>query len=66
LNIRDSIGTSSPKVGIALGVWGFIPSHFTTLSGTCNVTPRLPFGLQPCKPLFFGHEPKVRVVTFNF
>jgi hypothetical protein len=25
---RDSIGTPTPKVGVELGVCGFIPSHF--------------------------------------
>jgi hypothetical protein len=42
LKIWESTGTPSPKVGVALGVWGFIPSHFPTLSGACGVTPRLP------------------------
>jgi hypothetical protein len=63
LKVWESIGTPSPKVGVALGVWGFIPSHFPTLSEACGVTPMLPFGPQPCKPLCFGCEPKARVVT---
>jgi hypothetical protein len=30
--IQESIGTPIPKVGINLGVWGFIPSHSLALS----------------------------------
>jgi len=41
LKIWESIGTSTPKVEIHLGVWRFIPSHFPTLLRTWNVTPRL-------------------------
>ncbi len=32
LKIRESIGTPTPKVGVHLGVCGFIPSHFLTFS----------------------------------
>jgi hypothetical protein len=49
LKIRESIGILIPKVGVHLGVWRFIPSHFPTLSGEWNVTPRLPFGSHFCK-----------------
>jgi hypothetical protein len=63
LKIQKSTGTPSPKVGVALGVWWFISSHFPTLPGACSVTFGLPFGPQPCKPLCFGHEPKVKVTT---
>jgi hypothetical protein len=48
LKFQESIGTPSPKVGVALGVWVFTPSHFLTLLGVCDVTPRLPLGLHPC------------------
>jgi hypothetical protein len=34
LKFRKSTRTPSPKVGVALGVWGFTPSHFLTLSHT--------------------------------
>ncbi len=27
------------------------------------MTPRLPLGPQPCKPLYLGREPKARVAT---
>jgi len=32
-------------VGVALGVWGFTPSHFLTFPGVCDVTPGLPLAL---------------------
>jgi hypothetical protein len=31
LKIWESIKTPTPKVGVHLGVWGFIPSHSPTL-----------------------------------
>jgi hypothetical protein len=34
LKFQESIGTPSPKVGVALGVWGFTPSYSLTLSYT--------------------------------
>jgi len=46
LNIRESIGTLTPKVGVPLGVWESIPSHSLALQGACNMTPEL-----PCNPL---------------
>jgi len=61
LKFRESIGTPSPKVGVALGVRGFTPSHFPTLPGVCDVTPGLPLGPQPCNPFCFGCKPKARV-----
>jgi len=45
LKFRKSTGTPSPKVGVALGVWGFTPSHFITFPGVCDVTPGLPLAL---------------------
>jgi hypothetical protein len=51
LKIWKSIGTLTPKVGTHLGVWGFIPSHFPTLPGAWNVTPRLPLASHLYKPL---------------
>jgi hypothetical protein len=51
LNIWESIWTLIPKVGTHLGVWGSIPSHFPTLLGAWNVTPRLIFGPHLCKPV---------------
>jgi hypothetical protein len=42
LKIWDSTGTPTPKVGIHLGVWGFIPSHSLAFLGAWNMTPGLP------------------------
>ncbi len=33
LKFRESTGTPFPKAGVALGMWGFAPSHFPTLPG---------------------------------
>jgi hypothetical protein len=66
LKIRESIGTPSPKVGVTLGVWRFIPSHFPTLLGTCDVTLGLSLNPQPCKPLCLDCEPKVKVMIIFF
>ncbi len=72
LKFWESTGTLTPKVGVTLGVWGFTPSHFLTLSGSflafhpCGLfalTPGLPLGPQPCNPLCLGCEPKARVAT---
>jgi hypothetical protein len=51
LKIRESIKIPTPKVGVHLGVWGFIPSHSLALSRAWNVT--FEFTLAPhfCKPL---------------
>jgi hypothetical protein len=62
LKIRKSIGAPTPKMGIHLGVWGFIPSqsfasreHEMWLSS--SVLART--FVNPC----LGHEPKTRVAT---
>jgi hypothetical protein len=59
LKFRKSTGTLSPKVGVALGVWGFTPSHFLTLLGVCDVTPGLPLGPQPCCPFALVASPRL-------
>jgi hypothetical protein len=63
LKFRKSTRTPSPKVGVALRVWGFTPSHFPTLPGVCDVILDLSLGPHPCNPFWFGHEPKARVAT---
>jgi hypothetical protein len=63
LKIWEFIGTPSPKKGVYLGVCEFISSHFLTLLGAYNMTPKLFLGSQPCKLLCLGRKPKVRVVT---
>jgi hypothetical protein len=43
-------GTPIPNMGVHLGVWGFIPSHFLALLGACDVIPgsfSSPATLQP-------------------
>jgi len=37
LKIWEYIGIPIPKVGVHLGMWGFIPSHSLALSGAWNV-----------------------------
>jgi hypothetical protein len=66
MKFRESTGTPSPKVGVALGVWGFTPSHFLALPGVCDVTPGLPLGPHPCNPFCLGCEPKARLATITF
>jgi hypothetical protein len=39
LKIWESTGALIPKVGVPLGVWKFILSHFPTLPGTWDATP---------------------------
>jgi len=59
LKFRESTETPSPKVRVALGVWGFTPLHFPTLPGVCDVTPRLPLGPQPCNPFALVASPRL-------
>jgi hypothetical protein len=59
LKFRKSTRTRSPKMGVALGVWGFTPSHFLTLPGVCDVTPGLPLGSHPCNPFVLVASPKL-------
>ncbi len=61
--IQESIRTPIPKVGVHLGVWGFIPSHSLTLLRTWNVTPRLHSWPTFLQALYLGRELKVRVTT---
>jgi len=59
LKFWKSTGTPSPKVGVALGVRGFIPSHFLTLPGVCDVTPGLPLGPHFYNPFALVTSPKL-------
>ncbi len=61
LKIQKSIRTPTPKVGIHLGVWRFIPSYSLTLLGAWNVTPRLPFWPTPSQALILVLNPKLRL-----
>jgi hypothetical protein len=59
LKFWESTGTPSPKVGIALGVWGFTPSHFPTFPGVCDVTPGLSLSPHLSNPLALVASPKL-------
>jgi hypothetical protein len=59
LKIRKSIGTPTPKVGVPLGVWGFIPSHSFTLLGAWNVTPEFPSWPAPLQALILVVSPRL-------
>jgi hypothetical protein len=59
LNIQESIGTSTPKVGAQLGVWRFIPSHFLALPGAWNVTPGLHIWPAPLQALALVTSPRL-------
>jgi len=59
LKFQESPETPSPEVGVALGVWGFIPSHFPTLPGVCDVTSWLPIGPHLCNPFALVVSPKL-------
>jgi hypothetical protein len=66
LKFQESTGTPSPKVGVALGVWGFTPSHFPTLLGVSDVTPGLPLGPHPCNPFTLVASPKLGLRQWKF
>jgi len=62
LKIWESIRTPTPRMGVHLGMCGFILSHFPTLSRAWNMTFKLSLlahtFASPCP----GREPKARVV----
>jgi hypothetical protein len=62
LKIRDSIGTLTPKMGVHLGVCGFIPSHSFAF-WECKCDSRVAFSTHtfPCPCL--GCKPKDRVMV---
>jgi hypothetical protein len=62
LKIRESFGTLTPQVGVALGVWRFTLSHFLAFLGTWDVTPGF-LSAHNLASFCCGHEPKARVVT---
>jgi len=66
LKFRESTGTPSPKVGVALGVWRLIPSHSPTLPGVSNMTPGLPLGPHPCNLFALVASPKLGLRHMNF
>jgi hypothetical protein len=61
LKIWESIGTPIPKVGVSLGVWGFIPSHSFALPGTWNVTLGLPSWFATLQALALVASPRLQL-----
>jgi hypothetical protein len=66
LKIQESIGIPIPKMGVHLGVWGFIPSHSPTLLGTWDVTPRLPYWPAPLQALALVARPRLGLRQLPF
>jgi hypothetical protein len=59
IKIRESIETLTPKMGIHLGVWGFIPSHSPTVPGAWDVTPELPSWPTPLQAFALVASPRL-------
>jgi hypothetical protein len=59
LKVWESIGTPTPKVGVHLGVWGFIPSHSPTLPGAWDVTFGLPSWPAPLQAFTLVASPRL-------
>ncbi len=59
VNIREFIGTPTPKVGVPLGVGGFVPSHSLALPGACGMIPRLPSWPTTLQALALVVSPKL-------
>ncbi len=66
LKIQESIGTPTPKMGVQLGVWKFIPSHSFALSGAWKCDSWASLLACNLVSFRFGCEPKVRVATQLF
>jgi hypothetical protein len=66
LKFQESTEIPSPKVGVALGVWRFTPSHFPTLPGVCDVILGLSLGSHPCNPLALVASPKLGLRQISF
>ncbi len=62
LKIWESIGTTIPKMGVHLGVWGFIPLHSFALREHEMCLWASPLARNLASPCF-GHEPKAKVTT---
>jgi hypothetical protein len=61
LKIWESIMTPTPKMGVHLGVWRFIPSHFLALLIAWIVTPKLPSWPMPLQALALVVSPRLRL-----
>jgi hypothetical protein len=65
LKIWEFIGTPTPKVETPFGVWGFIPSHFLTLSGPMKCDSQNSFLARNLISPYFGLEPEAKVTTIG-
>jgi hypothetical protein len=61
LKIWESMGSPTPKVGVHLGVWGFIPSHSPTLLEAWNVILGLHSWPAPSQALALVVSPRLRL-----
>jgi hypothetical protein len=61
LKIRESIEILTPKMGVHLGVWGFIPSHSFALLGAWDVTLGIPSWLTTSQVLALVASPRLRL-----
>jgi hypothetical protein len=61
LKIWKSIGTLTPKMGVHLWVWGFIPSHSLALLGVWNVTHGIHSWPAPLQALVLVTSPRLRL-----
>ncbi len=61
LKIWASIWTPTPKMGVHLTMWGFIPSHFPTLSRAWNATLRLHSWPAPLQALALVSNPRLKL-----
>ncbi len=64
LKIWKSTVTPTPKVGVHLGVWGLIPSHFPTLPRAWNVTFGFHFWPAPLPALALITSPRLKLRQF--
>jgi len=61
MKICEFVGTPIPKVGVHLGVWGFIPLHFLAFLGTWNVTAGLYIWPTPSQAFALVASPKLKL-----
>jgi hypothetical protein len=59
LKIQESIDIPTSKVGVHLGMWGFIPSHSPTLLGAQNVIRSLHSWPTPLPALVLFASPRL-------
>jgi hypothetical protein len=63
LNIQESIGTPTPKVGVPLGVWGVYSLTLFCTPENMRHDSWLPFLACNLATLCLGHKPNARVAT---